>query len=242
MELRSKYNKLKEMLRGAGAYEEGMEIEEMRQLAQVMEMSTSSHTGVECSNLERALLVCSLKQAARDKLIETKTFAQESEIDFQMMVNSTMIVQPATTPTPSIDVFIGAGSFERDCESPTSNPVQLQVQAVVHHELDWSPRAGTVRPRKRDASESNYGLDSKRAFQPVEEEEEEPNPNATPESLASADSGVSCEEVGSLSSISETSTLPSIGEMPSRLLISTSSAAVSDFSERDEGSPIHINP
>ncbi|XP_030555686.1 uncharacterized protein LOC115759015 isoform X1 [Drosophila novamexicana] len=224
MELRSKYNKLKEMLRGAGAYEEGMEIEEMRQLAQVMEMSTSSHTGVECSNLERALL--------------------ESEIDFQMMVNSTMIVQPATTPTPSIDVFIGAGSFERDCESPTSNPVQLQVQAVVHHELDWSPRAGTVRPRKRDASESNYGLDSKRAFQPVEEEEEaeEPNPNATPESLASADSGVSCEEVGSLSSISETSTLPSIGEMPSRFLISTSSAAVSDFSERDEGSPIHINP
>ncbi|KRF81285.1 uncharacterized protein Dvir_GJ16676, isoform B [Drosophila virilis] len=199
MELRSKYNKLKELLIGAGAYEEGMEIEEMRQLA------------------------------------------QESEIDFQMMVNSTMIVQPATTPTPSIDVFIGAGSFERDCESPTSNPVQLQVQAVVHHELNWSPRAGAVRPRKREASESNYDLDSKRAFQPMEEEEET-NPNATPESLASADSGVSCEEVGSLSSISETSTLPSIGEMPSRLLISTSSAAVSDFSERDECSPVHINP
>ncbi|XP_064539521.1 uncharacterized protein LOC135429185 isoform X2 [Drosophila montana] len=197
MELRSKYNKLKEMLIGAGAYEEGMEIEEMRQLA------------------------------------------QESEIDFQMMVNSTMIVQPATTPTPSIDVFIGAGSFERDCESPTCNPIQLQVQAVVHHELDWSPRAGTVRHLKREASESNCGLDSKRAYQAMDEES---NPNATPESLASVDSGVSCEEVGSLSSISETSTLPSIGEMPSRLLISTSSAAVSDFSERDEGSPIHINP
>lgn len=57
MELRSKFNKLKEILTGAGVYEDGMEIEEMRQVAAAMEMSVSSYTGPEYSNLERALLV-----------------------------------------------------------------------------------------------------------------------------------------------------------------------------------------
>lgn len=56
MELRSKFNKLKDILTGAGVYEDGMEIEEMRQMAAAMEMSVSSY-GVEYSNLERALVV-----------------------------------------------------------------------------------------------------------------------------------------------------------------------------------------
>lgn len=47
------------------------------------------------------------------------------------------------------------------------------------------------------------------------------------------DSGVSWEEI-SLSSASDSTTLPSIGEMPDRHLISTSSVAVSDFSDANE--------
>lgn len=62
MELRSKFNKLKELLISAGVYEDGMEVEEMRQMAQAMEMSVSSYNGVEYSNLERALLVNIKKQ------------------------------------------------------------------------------------------------------------------------------------------------------------------------------------
>lgn len=214
MELRSKFNKLKELLISAGVYEDGMEVEEMRQMAQAMEMSVSSYNGVEYSNLERALL--------------------ESEIDFQMMVNSTMIVQPAT-PTPSIDVFIEAGSFERDCESPPSNPIRLQVQAVVHHELNWSPTL--VRSHKRETNEPDCGLYTKRACQTMDAEADSESSNVTPISITSADSGVSCEETGTLSSFSESSTLPSIGEMPSPLLISTSSAVVSDLSSLPVISP-----
>ncbi|EDW13181.1 uncharacterized protein LOC6577806 [Drosophila mojavensis] len=214
MELRSKFNKLKEILTGAGVYEDGMEIEEMRQVAAAMEMSVSSYTGPEYSNLERALL--------------------ESEIDFQMMVNSTMIVEPAMPP-PSIDVFIETGSFERECNSPPSNPIHLQVQAVVHHELNWSPTQ--VRPHKRETNEPDCGFYAKRACQTMEPEEASASSDVTPISMTSGDSGVSCDEVGTLSTFSESSTLPSIGEMPSRLLISTSSAVISDISSQPVISP-----
>lgn len=58
METRGVKNKqLIEILKVAGMYEEGMEVEEMRQMAQAIEMSAVSYDSAECFNVERALLV-----------------------------------------------------------------------------------------------------------------------------------------------------------------------------------------
>lgn len=58
METRGSRNKiLIEILKGAGLYEDGMEVEEMRQVAQAIEMSTEPFDSAESSNIERALLV-----------------------------------------------------------------------------------------------------------------------------------------------------------------------------------------
>ncbi|XP_034472786.1 uncharacterized protein LOC117780382 [Drosophila innubila] len=217
MELRSnKTQELIKVLKAAGVYEDDMEIEEMRQVALAMELSAESNDAVESCDLERALL--------------------ESEIDFQLMVNSTMIVDPApTSSSESMEVFNGA-DFDRDCESPPSNPVHFEVRAVVHHELNWSPTCA-VRPPKRQASDTACETSTKRR-QNSEFIERQSESNAEAMSLNNGDSGVSCnDEIGTLSSISEHSTMPSIGEMPSRLLISTSSAAVSEFSDHNQSSP-----
>lgn len=52
-----KSKQLIEILKVAGMYEEGMEVEEMRQMAQAIEMSAISYDSAECFNVERALLV-----------------------------------------------------------------------------------------------------------------------------------------------------------------------------------------
>ncbi|KAH8418835.1 hypothetical protein KR222_011184 [Zaprionus bogoriensis] len=215
MELRSHdKNQLVELLKVTGAYEDGMEIEEMRQVAQAMEMSVMAGGSAECSRIERALL--------------------ESESDFQMLLNSTMIAPPTRggRPSPTHEVYCDDLRFQRDCESPAGAPIQMQVQALVHHELNWSPPPppGGRPLLKREASAVNMELNSKRLHQAE-------SGGATPLSLSVSDSGVSSDnEVGSLSSVSDCSTQPSIGEMPSLLLISTSSAAVSDCSEREPSS------
>lgn len=151
-----------------------------------------------------------------------------------MMVNSTMIVQPPMSSPPPVEVVgDNVGNFERDCDSPPSNPIHMQVQATVHHELNWSPTHHAERPLKRAASAVNIELNSKRANQAAAVEGRSPpaaEGDATPISHHDSDSGFSCDGIGTLSSLSEHSTLPSIGEMPSQLLISTSSAAVSDSS------------
>lgn len=58
METRGTRNKkLIEILKGAGLYEDGMEVEEMRQVAHAIEMSSVSFDSAETSHIERALLV-----------------------------------------------------------------------------------------------------------------------------------------------------------------------------------------
>lgn len=150
-----------------------------------------------------------------------------------MMVNSTMIVQRPMSSPPVEVVDENAGNFERDCDSPPTNPIHMQVQAIVHHELNWSPTNHAGRPLKREASAVNIELNSKRPHQVAAVDGGNPQAaegDATPISHHDSDSGFSCDDIGTLSTISEHSTLPSIGEMPSQLLISTSSAAVSDAS------------
>ncbi|XP_034100564.1 uncharacterized protein LOC117565529 [Drosophila albomicans] len=213
MELRSNSKHLMELLKSYGAYEDGMELEEMKQVAQAMEMSAVSTNAMECLDLERALL--------------------ESEFDFRMSSNSTMIADPvfSSSTSPLMESFIGCRSFDRNCDSPPTNPIHMEVHAVVHHELNWSPTAAVAaRPLKRHSNEivASDMQSPKRQLRNVEAN----LADATPISMTSSDSGV-CDEIGTLSSIasSDQSTMPSIGEVPSRLLISTSSAAVStDFS------------
>lgn len=153
-----------------------------------------------------------------------------------MLANSTMIVQPPMSP-PHVEVFDGAHNFARDCDSPPNEPIHMQVQAIVHHELNWSP-THTGRPLKREASAISLEMNTKRPHQAMGSQAEA---DATPISHSGIDSGVSCDEIGSLSSVSDTSTLPSIGEMPSQLLISTSSVAVSDSSSRNHSSQLEYD-
>ncbi|KAI8043322.1 uncharacterized protein LOC128261518 [Drosophila gunungcola] len=217
MELRSRANKkLVDFLQSAGVYESGMGIEEMRELARAMENSTTDE-----QDLERAL--------------------QESELEFlsaqpSALHNSTMIMSPQVPRRNSSSL-----------DSPPSEPVRLTIRALVHHAMDWSPTVERRLPaRKRSAVDHIQDIeqDGKRFRPPVigdgheEDQQQNHNPDATPVSPGpDLDSGVSWEEV-SLSSVSDaTSTsMASIGEMPDRHLISTSSAAVSDFSDVNEHS------
>ncbi|XP_017843626.2 uncharacterized protein LOC108600499 [Drosophila busckii] len=207
MELRSKTNNnLKDMLKSAGVYEDGMNLDEMRMLARALQLSSESN---EYSELDHALY--------------------ESQMESQILASSTMIVDPigASRDTTSLD---------RDCDSPPSEPIFLQVQAQVHHELNWSPSKGAAvngRPPKRIANEVNAEWKSKRVLVWGDRNETENDVDVTPISLVN-DSGVSSDQIITFSSISDTSTVPSIGEMPSQLLISTSSAAVSGYSESDD--------
>ncbi|XP_043662377.1 uncharacterized protein LOC122626250 [Drosophila teissieri] len=215
MELRSRTNRrLVDFLKSAGVYEEGMDIEEMTELASVMQQSASISPQDE--DLERAL--------------------QESELEFltshpSALHNSTMIISPQMTRrNPS------------DMDSPPSEPIRITFRALVHHAMDWSPTSeNRVPDRKRSAADNNQIVEvgGKRSRAPVisigQAPVEEPhNGDVTPVLQGNeGDSGVSWEEV-SLSSASDSSTLPSIGEMPDRHLISTSSVAVSDFSDVNE--------
>ncbi|XP_033158835.1 uncharacterized protein LOC117140168 [Drosophila mauritiana] len=216
MELRSRTNRrLVDFLKSAGVYEEGMDIEEMSELASVVQQSASISPPDE--DLERAL--------------------HESESDFltshpSALHNSTMIISPQVTRRNPSEV-----------DSPPSDPIRITFRALVHRAMDWSPTSDNRIPeRKRIAADRNENVElvGKRsrataAISIGQAPEEEPhNADATPVSPDNeCDSGVSWEEV-SLSSASDSTTLPSIGEMPDRHLISTSSVAVSDFSDANE--------
>ncbi|ALC38625.1 CG14931, partial [Drosophila busckii] len=203
MELRSKTKEiLKDVLKSAGVYEDGMNLDEMRMMERALKLSIESY---ESNELDHALY--------------------ESEMESQILASSTMIVDPigASRDTTSLD---------RDCDSPPSEPIFLQVQAQVHHELNWSPSKG-ARPPERIANEVNAECKSKRVLVCGDRNETENDVDVTPISLVN-DSGVSSDQIITISSISDTSTVSSIGEMPSQFLISTSSAAVSDYSESDD--------
>ncbi|XP_017032713.1 uncharacterized protein [Drosophila kikkawai] len=203
------HERLVKILKDAGVYEDGMDEEEMQQMARAMQMS----------------------------IIDTCP-QQENELEFLGdLHSSTLIVTQAATSTV-ID----------PCDSPVSEPIYMTVQALVHHAMDWSPQKDQELglARKRNSADS-HGPGAKRSLRllgdrvetQVDEQQDEPpyNPDATPVSLNEnevEDSGISWEEI-SLSSVG--SSIPSIGEMPSGHMVSTSSVAVSESSEsRDESS------
>ncbi|EDW04333.1 uncharacterized protein LOC6571723 [Drosophila grimshawi] len=228
MQLRSEtFDQLKEMLCDAGLYEDGMNVGEMRQLAQAMELSNESVDGRECFDIQRAL--------------------RESEIEFQRMVNSTMIGHQPTTPTRATATATTSNwpsNLEQDNESPPTNPIRMIVQAEVHHELNWSAEGEQRSLRKREAIgvDTDCEILAKRALQEQPNRDNNRPPSPSPSQLLmSSDSGLNCEEeeedyssLSSLSGLSSNNSMPSIGEMPSRLLISTSSAVVSDLSDQDQ--------
>ncbi|KAH8282775.1 hypothetical protein KR054_009678, partial [Drosophila jambulina] len=208
---------------GAGVYEDGMDEAEMIQLADVMQMS---------------MLSIKLWSSSGSNSLE---FPQENELEFLNLRSgdlhsSTLIVAP---PVPASNVLEAWGS-------PPSEPIYLTVQALVHRTMDWSPskNEGLNGTRKRSSDNANQPLGepgAKRSLRVLSELEEpqgdqqqdEPsyNPDATPVSVD--DSGVSWEEV-SLSSVSDASSMPSIGEIPSGHMVSTSSVAVSESSGSHE--------
>ncbi|KAH8325880.1 hypothetical protein KR067_009574, partial [Drosophila pandora] len=212
----------KRIIAGAGVYEEGMDMEEMRNLADAMQMSTTccpQPPSVD-PDLERAIL--------------------ESELEFMYLhpahiLNSTMIV-----PNQDNVIVNPEPSHDRDCDSPPTLPIHMTVRALVHHPLDWSPTSQRRSLPKRVpvANSPGNALGGKRARIVIRDGGDQPeappeyNPDATPISVA--DSGVSSQEISLSSLSSEGSPEISIGEMPSRHLISTSSAAVSDFSSSHE--------
>ncbi|KAH8271040.1 hypothetical protein KR018_001644, partial [Drosophila ironensis] len=214
---------------GAGAYEDGMQIDEMRNLVNVMQSSVICNQPQEDADLERALL--------------------ESQLEFVgaqagTLMNSTMIgppVGPLLVPERST-----SPASDRLCESPPTLPVHFTVRAVVHRPLNWEP--GNLSPsaaRKRPLSERNDlapEVEIKRARPSISEPArrsviEEYNPDHTPLTVDENESSENWPEVSIISLLSdEESAMESIGEMPSRHLISTSSAVVSDFSRSQQES------
>ncbi|KAH8242004.1 hypothetical protein KR038_000277, partial [Drosophila bunnanda] len=220
----------------AGVYEDDMDEEEMLQLADVMQMSMidSCQLQVKSPNII-TLLGSNSRDSPQDNDLEFLSL-QSSDLH-----SSTLIVAPQVPTSNLFDVW----------GSPPSEPIYLAVQALVHHAMDWSPskNEGQSRTLKRSFTDNNPPLcepNAKRALGVLSEREapqedqqqaEQPyNPDATPVSLNHHDvddSGVSWEEV-SLSSVSDASSTPSIGEIPSGHMVSTSSVAVSESSESHE--------
>ncbi|XP_068141649.1 uncharacterized protein [Drosophila tropicalis] len=229
MELPStRYNYLVSLLTDAGIYEDGMKLDEMRQLAKAMKMSVDSLQESEDADLQHAL--------------------KESEVDFLVaghpndLLSSTMIGAPVSDTDSKSSSLEERVSFEWSCDSPPSGPIVITAQATVHHPLDWSPDSEGRSIRKRIATESDHHISNEYlAKRPLAQQQPNGELNASPIPLQNGDSGFTGEEFSSLSSISESSSVPSIGEMPSRLLISTSSAAVSEFSEFSGSQIIEID-
>ncbi|XP_065355995.1 uncharacterized protein LOC135950376 [Calliphora vicina] len=107
---------------GMGFYEEGMELQEMRQILDALQMSVNEG--------ETNFLECDMQQAIR-----------ESELDFMpsqdgRVLNSTMMsIHPNISP----------------CSSPEIPSERIVVYAEVHHAMDWSPPNERLQ-RKRFAS------------------------------------------------------------------------------------------
>ncbi|KAI8126498.1 hypothetical protein FF38_09507 [Lucilia cuprina] len=119
---RNEYKELQITLNGMGFYEEGMELQEMRQILDALQMSVTEG--------ETNFLDCDMEQAIR-----------ESELDFLptqdgRVLNSTMMsIHPNISP----------------CSSPEIPSERIVVQAEVHHAMDWSPPNERL-PRKRFAT------------------------------------------------------------------------------------------
>ncbi|XP_037828203.1 uncharacterized protein LOC119616098 [Lucilia sericata] len=119
---RNEYKELQITLNGMGFYEEGMELQEMRQILDALQMSVTEG--------ETNFLDCDMEQAIR-----------ESELDFLptqdgRVLNSTMMsIHPNISP----------------CSSPEIPSERILVHAEVHHAMDWSPPNERL-PRKRFAT------------------------------------------------------------------------------------------
>ncbi|XP_017155061.1 uncharacterized protein LOC108164000 [Drosophila miranda] len=219
MELRSQsFHALVNLLKDAGVYEEGMAYDEVKQLAQAMHLSTMEQIeeNEEYLQFERA----------RCASIESYS---SLELHQSTMLPSVLMAEPMAG-----DVAIDLS--QRDCDSPPEGPVHMTVRAIVHHPLDWSPSAErqTLPKRRADGNSHAIGSEVKRFRTDNnknnnQEQQQQPaaaEEDITPASLAYEDSGVSSVN----SSAYDSSLMPSIGEMPSGLMVSTSSAAVSGSS------------
>ncbi|XP_036342409.1 uncharacterized protein LOC118751707 [Rhagoletis pomonella] len=127
------------MIKGLGLYEEGMKLEEMKQVMQALEESQ-----LEC---ETAFFESDLEHARK-----------ESELEYVQMHcdahSSTMIMQANEVHNENIVKSVThchntpMHSFPNSDTSPFSSPEitakKLVVEAIVHHELNWSP------PRKNN--------------------------------------------------------------------------------------------
>ncbi|KAM7353175.1 uncharacterized protein ACRADG_005377 [Cochliomyia hominivorax] len=127
MELRSsrhsnEYKELQLTLNGMGFYEEGMELQEMRQILDALEMSVTER--------ETNFLEHDMQQAIR-----------ESEMDFMPCQNGRVLNSTMMSIHPNIS----------PCNSPEIPSETILVQAEVHHAMNWSPPNERL-PRKRFAS------------------------------------------------------------------------------------------
>ncbi|XP_001356507.2 uncharacterized protein [Drosophila pseudoobscura] len=226
MELRSQsFHALVNLLKDAGVYEEGMAYDEVKQLAQAMQLSTMEQIEENDEYLQF--------ERARSASIESYS---SLELHQSTMLPSVLMAEPVAGDV-AIDVS------QRDCDSPPCEPVRMTVRAIVHHPLDWSPSAEhqPLPKRRADGNSNAIGSEEKRFRtdnnnnnnnnQAQQQQPAAAEVDVTPASLASEDSGVSWDALSSVnSSAYDSSLVPSIGEMPSGLMVSTSSAAVSGSS------------
>uniref|UniRef100_A0A034WQ54 Uncharacterized protein n=1 Tax=Bactrocera dorsalis TaxID=27457 RepID=A0A034WQ54_BACDO len=134
MELRNaKQKDYKSKLMNLGLYEEGMKLEEMRQVMQVLEESELECETIFFENdLERAL--------------------KESELDFDQMycdVHSSTLIKPdhnrnfnivrLLPQCPNTPVKYIPNSDALPFDSPEIASEKIAVKAIVHHELNYSP-------------------------------------------------------------------------------------------------------
>ncbi|XP_039951298.1 uncharacterized protein LOC120768602 isoform X1 [Bactrocera tryoni] len=135
MELRNaKQKDYKSKLINLGLYEEGMKLEEMQQVMQVLEESELECETVFFENdLERAL--------------------KESELDFDQMycdVHSSTLIEPDHNRNcnvlkllpkciPNTPVTYIPSSDALPFDSPEIASEKIDVKAIVHHELNYSP-------------------------------------------------------------------------------------------------------
>ncbi|XP_004533326.1 uncharacterized protein LOC101456057 [Ceratitis capitata] len=129
MELRnSKTNQYKSSLINLGLYENGMKLEEMRQVMQAIEESE-----LEC---ETAFYEADLERALKES--ELDYVQMHSEAHSSTMIKQTNIVRslPHCPMSPQQNLL---NSDASPFSSPEIASEKVVVQAIVHHELNWSP-------------------------------------------------------------------------------------------------------
>ncbi|XP_034652779.1 uncharacterized protein LOC117903224 [Drosophila subobscura] len=232
MDLRSSaYRRLVAKPQDAGVYEGGMPYDGLKQLAQAVEMSAQeANEDEEKLHFERARYESELECLSSQPMDQRQ---------------STMLPSPARASPEDMDVDMDVDISQPDCNSSVGGPIQLTVRATVHHALDWSPTAErrSAHKRRADSNGNTIGLEEKRARtensknQMQQQQPAAAEGDVNPPSIASMDSGVSGDELSSVtSSAYESSSVLSIGEVPSGLMVSTSSVAVSDRSRNSNTS------